>query len=89
MLLDMKGPEIRTGMLYTGTNTKIELKDGQKFTLVNEDITGNEEKVSVSYKELYKDVAPGAKILIDDGAIETELLNLELMKYKAKTLFVQ
>ena len=70
MLLDMKGPEIRTGMLYTGTNTKIELKDGQKFTLVNEDITGNEEKVSVSYKELYKDVAPGAKILIDDGAIE-------------------
>jgi len=36
----MKGPEIRTGMLYTGKNTKIQLKDGQKFTLVNEDITG-------------------------------------------------
>ena len=70
LLLDMKGPEIRTGMLYTGKNTKIQLKDGQKFTLVNEDITGNEEKVSVSYKELYKDVEPGTKILIDDGAIE-------------------
>ena len=70
MLLDMKGPEIRTGMLYTGKNTKIELKDGQKFTLVNEDITGDEEKVSVTYKELYKDVKPGTKILIDDGAIE-------------------
>ena len=70
MLLDMKGPEIRTGMLYTGKNTKIQLKDGQKFTLVNEDITGNEEKVSVTYKELYKDVEPGTKILIDDGAIE-------------------
>ena len=70
MLLDMKGPEIRTGMLYTGKNTKIQLKDGQKFTLVNEDITGDEEKVSVTYKELYKDVAPGTKILIDDGAIE-------------------
>ena len=56
MLLDMKGPEIRTGMLYTGKNTKIQLKDGQKFTLVNEDITGDEEKVSVTYKELYKDV---------------------------------
>jgi pyruvate kinase len=70
MLLDMKGPEIRTGMLYTGKNTKIQLKDGQKFTLVNEDITGDEEKVSVSYKELYKDVEPGTKILIDDGAIE-------------------
>ena len=70
MLLDMKGPEIRTGMLYTGKNTKIQLKDGQKFTLVSEDITGDEEKVSVSYKELYKDVKPGTKILIDDGAIE-------------------
>ena len=70
LLLDMKGPEIRTGMLYTGKNTKIQLKDGQKFTLVNEEITGDEEKVSVSYKELYKDVEPGTKILIDDGAIE-------------------
>ena len=73
MLLDMKGTEIRTGMLYTGKNKKIELKDGQKFTLVNEDIEGNEEKVSVSYKELYKDVVPGTKILIDDGAIELKV----------------
>ena len=73
MLLDMKGPEIRTGMLYTGKNTKIQLKDGQKFTLVNEDIVGNEEKVSVTYKELYKDVKPGTKILIDDGAIELKV----------------
>ena len=73
MLLDMKGPEIRTGMLYTGKNKKIELKDGQKFTLVNEDITGDEEKVSVTYKELYKDVQPGTKILIDDGAIELKV----------------
>ena len=73
LILDMKGPEIRTGMLYTGKNTKIQLKDGQKFTLVNEDITGDEEKVSVSYKELYKDVQPGTKILIDDGAIELKV----------------
>ena len=52
LLLDMKGPEIRTGMLYTGKNTKIQLTDGQKFTLVNDDIEGNEERVSVCYKEL-------------------------------------
>ena len=70
MILDMKGPEIRTGMLYTGKNEKIKIEDGQKFTLVNEDITGDENRVSVSYKELYKDVEPGTKILIDDGAIE-------------------
>lgn len=73
LLLDMKGPEIRTGMLYTGKNDKIKLEDGQKFTLVNEDVTGDEEKVSVSYKELYKDVEVGTKILIDDGAIELKV----------------
>ncbi|MBQ7409902.1 MAG: pyruvate kinase [Clostridia bacterium] len=70
MILDMKGPEIRTGMLYTGKNDKIKIEDGQKFTLVNEDIIGDEQRVSVTYKELYKDVEPGTKILIDDGAIE-------------------
>ena len=70
MILDMKGPEIRTGMLYTGKNEKIKIEDGQKFTLVNEDIVGDENRVSVTYKELYKDVVPGTKILIDDGAIE-------------------
>lgn len=70
LVLDMQGPEIRTGMLITGKNDKIKLDDGQKFTLVNEDIIGDKDRVSVSYKELYKDVKPGTKILIDDGAIE-------------------
>ena len=73
MILDMKGPEIRTGMLYTGKNEKIQIKDGQKFTLVNEDVVGDENRVSVSYKELYKDVEPGTKILVDDGAIELKV----------------
>jgi len=70
LLLDMQGPEIRTGMLVTGKNEKIKLEDGQKFTLVNEDIIGDKDRVSVTYKELYKDLKPGAKVLIDDGAIE-------------------
>ena len=70
LLLDMQGPEIRTGMLVTGKNEKIVLEDGQKFTLVNEDIVGDKDKVSVSYKNLYKDIKVGAKVLIDDGAIE-------------------
>ncbi len=73
MILDMQGPEIRTGMLVTGKNEKIKLEDGQKFTLVNEDIIGDKDRVSVSYKELYKDLKPGAKVLIDDGAIELKV----------------
>ena len=70
MILDMKGPEIRTGMLYTGKNEKIQIVDGQKFILFNEDIVGNEQGVTITYKDLYKDVQAGTKILIDDGAIE-------------------
>ena len=73
MILDMQGPEIRTGMLVTGKNEKIPLEDGQKFVLVNEDIIGDKDKVSVTYKDLYKDVRPGTKILIDDGAIELKV----------------
>ena len=70
LILDMQGPEIRTGMLVTGKNEKIKLEDGQKFTLVNDDIVGDKDKVSVTYKNLYQDIKPGAKVLIDDGAIE-------------------
>ena len=73
MILDMQGPEIRTGMLVTGKNEKIPLEDGQKFVLVNEDIIGDKDKVSVTYKNLYKDVQPETKILIDDGAIELKV----------------
>lgn len=77
MLLDMQGPEIRTGMLVTGKNEKIKLEDGQKFTLVcGEDIEGDKERVSVSYKDLYKDLKVGSKILIDDGAIELVVDNI-------------
>ena len=81
MILDMQGPEIRTGMLVTGKNEKIMLEDGQKFVLVNEDIVGDKDKVSVTYKELYNDVKPGTKILIDDGAIELrvdEIINKDI-----------
>ena len=73
----MQGPEIRTGMLVTGKNEKIMLEDGQEFVLVNEDIIGDKDKVSVSYKELYKDVKPGDTILIDDGAIELKVKEIK------------
>lgn len=70
LLLDMQGPEVRTGKLET--NPEI-LNPGDKFVLVNEDIIGDNTKATVTYKELYKDVVPGTKILIDDGLIELEV----------------
>ena len=66
----MKNKKKKQKMLVTGKNEKIPLEDGQKFVLVNEDIIGDKDRVSVTYKDLYKDVSVGTKILIDDGAIE-------------------
>ncbi len=70
LLLDTQGPEIRTGKLE---QMPVELKAHDIFTLVNEDIIGNKERVSVSYKELYKDIKVGTQILIDDGKIELQV----------------
>lgn len=69
LLLDTQGPEIRTGKLESKEEL-VELKEGDIFILANEDIIGNSKKVSVSYKDLYKDVQRGYKILVDDGKIE-------------------
>ena len=66
LLLDTKGPEIRTGVLEKG---RIELKKGQTFVLTTEEIIGNEGRVSITYKDLVKDVKAGDSILIDDGLI--------------------
>ena len=66
-LLDTKGPEIRLGKLKDG---KAQLHQGQTFTLTTEEILGDETKVSITYKDLVKDVKSGSRILIDDGLIE-------------------
>lgn len=76
LLLDTKGPEIRTGVLETG-NEKVTIEEGQEFTFVNEDIVGNNTKTSISYKELYKDVKVGGTLLVDDGALEFEITEIK------------
>ena len=73
-LLDTKGPEIRIGDVEGG---KLELKPGQKFTLTTEEMLGTEKKVTITYKELYKDVEPGDSILIDDGLIGMEVVRID------------
>ena len=75
LMLDTKGPEIRTGKLDTG-DEKVTVYEGQTFTFVSEEILGNDSRTSISYKNLYQDVLPGAKILVDDGAIEFEVIEI-------------
>ena len=74
LLLDTKGPEIRTGRFASG---EVELKEGDSFTLVNEDIIGDNTKSTVTYKELYKDVRKGGRILINDGLVELEVTEVK------------
>ncbi|KYH28494.1 pyruvate kinase [Clostridium colicanis DSM 13634] len=66
IMLDTKGPEIRT----KDFDGKVELKEGSKFTIhCGEDIIGDETRCAVTYDTLYKDVKPGDSILIDDGLV--------------------
>ena len=74
LLLDTQGPEIRTGKLEYAP---VMLESGNTFTLVNEDIIGDSARVSVTYKELYKDLKIGSIILIDDGKIELEVIEIK------------
>ncbi len=67
MLLDTKGPEIRTGDMKDG---KVFLKKGQQIRLTPRPCLGTEEKISITYPDLYQDVQAGTSILIDDGLIE-------------------
>jgi pyruvate kinase len=68
ILLDTKGPEIRTGLLKDGQ--KVELVEGDTFVLTTEEIEGDNKRVSITYDGLGEDVEVGGRILIDDGLIE-------------------
>ncbi len=71
ILLDTKGPEIRTSVLKDGK--KVQLTEGEEFVLTTEEIVGDAHRVGITYKGLVEDVVVGGKILIDDGLIELEV----------------
>lgn len=66
ILLDTKGPEIRTGKF---SEPEVNLLEGQTFTITMDEIMGTNEICTVSYKDLIHDVQPGNRILIDDGLV--------------------
>ena len=73
LLLDTKGPEIRTRDFEGG---KVEVVAGQTFTLTTRDILGDNTITSITYKDLAKDVEIGTRILIDDGLIELKVKDI-------------
>ena len=74
ILLDTKGPEIRTGLFAEG---KVMLEVGQEFILTARDVEGTNEIVSITYANLPNEVEVGTKILVDDGLIEMTVMSIE------------
>ncbi len=74
ILLDTKGPEIR---LKSFKNGSAKLVEGEKFTICTTDVEGDETKVSITYKDLVKDIKAGTTLLIDDGLIELEAVSVK------------
>lgn len=69
-LMDTKGPEIR---LRDFENGRADLQAGQRFTLTTQEMLGNSQIASITYKNLLHDIEPGVTILIDDGLIEMKV----------------
>jgi pyruvate kinase len=70
LLLDTKGPEIRTGNFEGDT---VVIKKDTNVILTTRDVLGNDKLIPVSYKELPQTVSEGQRVVIDDGKL---LLNV-------------
>ncbi len=81
IMLDTKGPEIRTGQLL---NKKANLQTGQKYVLTTRPVPGDEKEVWVSYLNLPAEVRPGASILLADG-----LINLKVQETTSTDIICQ
>lgn len=74
IMLDTKGPEIR---IKTFKDGMIRIEQGQDFTLTSEDVEGDETKVSVTYKDIAKDLKADDRVLIDDGLVEFTVISVD------------
>lgn len=68
VLVDLSGPKIRTGVLRNGQ--PVQLEANSLFTITNRSVAGDAREVSTNYPTMARDVKPGARLLLDDGAIE-------------------
>ena len=74
ILQDLSGPKIRTGKIEEGPIT---LEPGGIFILTNRQVAGNKHEVSITYPDLPKEILPGDKLLLSDGALELEVLETD------------
>ena len=74
IMLDTKGPEYRIRTFESG---KITLNDGDTFTLTSREEVGNQQRVSVNYKQLPQELAPGDTVLINNGLVILKVERIE------------
>lgn len=74
IMLDTKGPEYR---IKTFENHKVMLEEGADFTFTVDEVEGNEERVSVTYKNLINELSLGDKILVNNGLLVFKVKKLE------------
>ncbi len=84
LILDTKGPEIRTGDMKN--NIDQILSSGDIFTLTTDEVEGDNTKVSITYKKLPNDLEVGSSILIDDGLIELNVKTLTNTEIKCEVV---
>ena len=73
ILLDTKGPEIRIGAFIAD---KITLQAGESFKLTTNQVDGTQDQVYVNYPGIINDVQPGMQVLLDDGLIVLEIMDI-------------
>ena len=74
IMTDLKGPKIRCGYFE---NDGVEFECGDITRIVKDDVIGNKDRFSVSYKGLYDDLQVGNQITFDDGLLMFEIINKE------------
>ena len=75
ILQDLQGPKIRTGILKE--HKPVTLHPGARFTITIREIEGSDTEVSTNYKGMPLDVKPGDPILLNDGAIELKVIDVD------------
>ena len=75
VLQDLQGPKIRIGNV--AEKEGVLLVAGNQLIFTNDDIVGTAERVSTPYKDMYRDVHPGERIMMDDGKLEVRVIGKE------------
>jgi len=84
ILQDLQGPRIRTGRLEHGT---IMLKAGQNIIMQTGEGLGNDQRIMIDYDLFARDVAPGERILISDGLIELQALEIDRSEVRCRVIY--